>query len=128
MRSEIRNGSVADGLKDIRAVAGDNNVSVAPPLAGFQTNDVSLSLGGESYSFNADSFFQANPDLVAALVGQAIGNAKGKLAIDLYCGAGLFTLPLARRFERVIGIEVNIEQPRLPCGTCNVRSYKMPRL
>ena len=29
------------------------------------------------------------------------------MAIDLYSGAGLFTLPLARRFERVIGIEVN---------------------
>jgi tRNA/tmRNA/rRNA uracil-C5-methylase (TrmA/RlmC/RlmD family) len=115
IRSEIRNGSVADGLKDTRAVVGDNlgddlgdnNVSVAPPLAGFQTNDVSLYVAGERYSFNADSFFQTNPDLLEVLVGEAIGNEKGKLAIDLYCGAGLFTLPLARRFERVIGIEVN---------------------
>ena len=112
VRSEVRNGSVPDGLKDIRAVAGDNNVSVAPPLGEFQTHDVSLSFAGESYSFNADSFFQVNPDLVEALVGEAIGDAKGKLAIDLYCGAGLFTLPLARRFESVTGIELNSRATR----------------
>src|SRR5919206_536568 len=28
-------------------------------------------------------------------------------AIDLYCGVGLFTLPLARRFARVTGVEAN---------------------
>jgi 23S rRNA (uracil1939-C5)-methyltransferase len=31
------------------------------------------------------------------------------LAIDLYCGVGLFTVPLARRFSQVIGVE---GQPR----------------
>ena len=32
---------------------------------------------------------------------------KGQTAIDLYCGVGLFTLPLARRFERVVSIEAH---------------------
>jgi 23S rRNA (uracil1939-C5)-methyltransferase len=27
--------------------------------------------------------------------------------MDLYCGVGLFTLPLARSFERVVGVESN---------------------
>lgn len=107
IRSEVRNGSIPDNLKDVRAVVGDSNVSVAPAVGEFQTDDVSLSLAGESYSFNADSFFQVNPDLVEALVGEAIGDARGKLALDLYCGAGLFTLPLARRFESVVGVELN---------------------
>jgi tRNA/tmRNA/rRNA uracil-C5-methylase (TrmA/RlmC/RlmD family) len=106
VRCEIREGS-ASAPKDIRAVLGEHGVSVAPPLAGFETSDVSLSVAGESYWFNADSFFQVNPDLLEALVSEAIGNATGEVAIDLYCGAGLFTLPLARRFARVVGIEVN---------------------
>lgn len=112
VRSAIHSGSVAVLPKDIRAVAGDHDVSVSPPLAEFQTNDVSLSVAGESYSFNADSFFQVSPGLLERLIGEAVSNAgqesaQRALAIDLYCGAGLFTLPLARRFTRVIGIEVN---------------------
>jgi len=110
IRTEICNGSaggVQGTLKDIRAVIGETGVSVAPPLASFQTHEVSLSLAGERYSLNADSFFQVNIDLVAALVAEAIGEAKGERAIDLYCGAGLFTLPLARRFASVEGIELN---------------------
>jgi 23S rRNA (uracil1939-C5)-methyltransferase len=112
IRGELHNGSVPDRLKDIRAVAGDSNVSVAPALGEYQTHDVTLSLAGESYSFNADSFFQVNPDLVEALVCEAIGDAKGKVAIDLFCGAGLFTLPLARRFESVTGVEMNSRATR----------------
>jgi len=107
LRSEIHNGAAGDNLRDLRATIGDTNVSVAPALGDFQTDDVSLSLAGEKYSFNADSFFQVNPDLVEALIAEALRDANGKLAIDLYCGAGLFTLPLARQFESVVGVEVN---------------------
>ena len=120
VRSEIREGTVSNIPRDIRAVIGDgtgpDSASVAPPLAGFETNEVSLSIAGESYSFTADSFFQTNPDLLEALIEEAIGNAKGKLAIDLYSGAGLFTLPLARRFERVIGIESNARASAFALG------------
>lgn len=112
VRSEVHAGSVVALPKDIRAVVGDAEVSVAPPLAGFETNDVSLSIAGERYSFNADSFFQVSPALLPELIVEALGTTKeepaqGNLAIDLYCGAGLFTLPLARRFARVVGVEVN---------------------
>jgi 23S rRNA (uracil1939-C5)-methyltransferase len=99
-------------LKHLDVVAGENGVSLAPSFAEFQTRELSLTIGGESYSYNAESFFQINPSLLAPLIEFALqsvsGEAvKGEAAIDLYCGVGLFTLPLARRFKRVIGVEAN---------------------
>jgi len=57
------------------------------------------------YKFRATSFFQANRSLIEPLVNFATGGFAGSKAIDLYCGVGLFTLPLARQFEMVIGVE-----------------------
>jgi 23S rRNA (uracil1939-C5)-methyltransferase len=93
--------------RNIDAVIGDEGVSVAPPLAGFQTDIVSRTVGSESYHFSADAFFQVNHELLEPLIAAASGDAKGNTAVDLYCGVGLFTLPLARRFARVIGVEAH---------------------
>ena len=97
----------ATSVRDIAAVAGDEGVSVDPPMAGFEPREISRTIAGERYHFSAKSFFQINHQLLPALIQEAIGSAKGKVAIDLYCGVGLFTLPLARRFTQVIGVEAN---------------------
>jgi tRNA/tmRNA/rRNA uracil-C5-methylase (TrmA/RlmC/RlmD family) len=106
MRGDIFN-ETARPPRAIDAVVGLEGVSVAPPLAGFKTDIVSRVVGAETYRFSADAFFQVNHELLEALIAAAIGEEKGKTAIDLYCGVGLFTLPLARRFERVIGVEAH---------------------
>jgi len=59
----------------------------------------------ETYRVSAGAFFQTNRHLVERMVGLAVNGRGGKLALDLYSGVGLFTLPLARRFERVIAVE-----------------------
>jgi len=99
-------------LRDIDAVVGDEGVSVAPPVAGFKSDVVSRRIAGETYYFSAEAFFQVNHDLLAPLIAEALRSVEagredvnGRTAIDLYCGVGLFTLPLARRFERVVGVE-----------------------
>ncbi len=60
---------------------------------------------GDSFRVSGRSFFQVNRHLAGSLAGHAIGQAEGALALDLYCGVGLLTLPLARRFRKVVGVD-----------------------
>jgi 23S rRNA (uracil1939-C5)-methyltransferase len=106
-RNDIRSGNAAAELRDISAVVGDESVSVQPAIAGFQPREVTRVIGNETYHFSSEAFFQVNHALLPALIEEALSNLKGKIAIDLYCGVGLFTVPLARRFEQVIGVEAN---------------------
>ncbi|HZN01872.1 MAG TPA: RsmD family RNA methyltransferase, partial [Pyrinomonadaceae bacterium] len=99
-------------LKHLDAVAGENGVSLSPSFAEFQTSELTLTVRGEVYQYNADAFFQINPSLLGALVENAIGDASGGTVLDLYCGVGLFTLPLARQFQKVIGVEANATATR----------------
>jgi 23S rRNA (uracil1939-C5)-methyltransferase len=99
-------------LKHLDAVAGENGVSLSPAFAEFHTNELTLTVGDEVYHYNADAFFQINPSLLAPLIEFALGDATGKRVLDLYCGVGLFTLPLARQFQNVIGVEANAAAAR----------------
>ena len=51
------------------------------------------------------SFFQVNRFLIAALVQAVIPDSRGTEALDLYAGVGLFSVPLAARFAKVIAVE-----------------------
>jgi 23S rRNA (uracil1939-C5)-methyltransferase len=69
---------------------------------------VDLDVLGERLRVSAGSFLQANEALrepLASAVGEAAGY--GALCLELFAGAGLFTLPLARRFERLVAVESN---------------------
>lgn len=104
----VRGGlSQIDPGRNIEAVAGDEGVSLASDTREFETKVVSRRIAGETYHFSAAGFFQINHDLLEPIIKEAIGDAAGELAVDLYCGVGLFTLPLARRFKKVVGIEAN---------------------
>jgi len=115
VRTEIRAEASGLTLRDLDAVVGDECVSVLPEIAGFKTDVVSRRIGSEAYYFNAEAFFQVNHELLEPMIAEALrgveGNgkedAKGRTAIDLYCGVGLFTLPLARLFARVVGVEAH---------------------
>ena len=93
--------------RHIDAVLGNEGLSVSPAIAGFTARVISRRIADENYYFSADTFFQINHEMLESLIDAAMGDVTGQKAIDLYCGVGLFTLPMARRFARVTGVEAN---------------------
>jgi 23S rRNA (uracil1939-C5)-methyltransferase len=77
----------------------------------FGPGHVREALGSATFRVSARSFFQTNSaqaqrllDVVRAF---ALGErAVGGTLLDLYCGAGLFSIALAPAFERVVGVEL----------------------
>jgi 23S rRNA (uracil1939-C5)-methyltransferase len=96
MRSEL--GRVASIL--VRIPGADPMVVDGPGFLDYR-------VGSGRYRVGHLSFFQVNRFLLPELVGIALGETRGRLALDLYAGVGLFTVPLAPRFERVIGVEAS---------------------
>lgn len=71
--------------------------SVGGPLEYFVNEDC--------FRVSGSSFFQINRFLLPQLAQLAIGDFRGGTAWDLYAGVGLFSLPLARNFDRVVAVE-----------------------
>jgi len=107
LRGRMNEGTLPLGATEFEAVAGDEGVSVAPPVEERETLEVGSTILGDRFAFSADTFFQINQQILPSLIEAAIGDAGGETALDLYCGAGLFTLQLARRFSRVTGVEAH---------------------
>ncbi|HVS20208.1 MAG TPA: class I SAM-dependent RNA methyltransferase [Pyrinomonadaceae bacterium] len=126
LREGLQDGSLPDDARDFRAVVGDEGVSLAPDRVRSptvregnvskveceETHEVTRTIHGETYRFNAESFFQANYALLPQLIDAALKEASGNTAVELYCGVGLFTVPLARRFSRVVGVEADAAATR----------------
>jgi 23S rRNA (uracil1939-C5)-methyltransferase len=108
----------------LKAVAGVVVFTASPledetrqeaPLSSIQ-DEVSVAIGrdhltyhavGRDYRVSGGSFFQTNRFLVDDLVGVATHGAEGRMALDLYAGVGLFTLPLAAHFREVVAVEAS---------------------
>jgi 23S rRNA (uracil1939-C5)-methyltransferase len=69
---------------------------------------ISYGAAGANYRVGHLSFFQVNHFLVDALAAAVVGDEKGELALDLFAGVGLFSIPLAARYKRVVSVEGNV--------------------
>ena len=90
---------------EIETATDGKDVSVYSAELVEPTKEICFEAGGEKYFYDAQSFFQGNLFLIERLIETATENAGGENALDLYCGVGLFSLPLARRFKKVISVE-----------------------
>ena len=98
---------------EIEAAVGDRGaVSLYSSDMAESTAEITYTHDGIEYAFSARSFFQGNKSLIGELVRLAIGDASGETALDLYCGVGLFALPMSKQFTNVIGVEENGEAIR----------------
>ena len=66
-------------------------------------------LSGQQFRVSGGSFFQTNRYLVDTLAQVVTADRGGRAALDLYAGVGLFTLPLARKFDQVLAVESSPE-------------------
>ncbi len=68
---------------------------------------LNYSVGPARYRVGHMSFFQVNRFLLEEMTQMVAGGPAGGLALDLYAGVGLFSVPLAGRFERVVAVEAD---------------------
>ena len=59
------------------------------------------------YRVSAGAFFQVNRHLVDELVAVVVGDAGGEIAIDLYAGVGLFSVPMGKMFRHIFAVEAS---------------------
>jgi 23S rRNA (uracil1939-C5)-methyltransferase len=85
----------------------------AVPLSARGRERVTLEVAGERITVSPGVFSQANALLLPALAGRLLEAAgSGALALELYAGAGCFTLALARRFQRLVALEASRDAAR----------------
>lgn len=95
-------------LSQIEMAAGESGIALEPAFEGLPEGRLRLTAHDAVYSFGASTFFQSNAQLLDDLIDEAVGDGSTgseDLALDLYAGVGLFTIQMARRFKRVIGVE-----------------------
>ncbi len=74
----------------------------------FGSDCIEDELCGLTFSISPLSFFQVNPEGTELLYKRAAeyADVKGKVVLDLYCGAGTIGLTMAKNARQVIGVEV----------------------
>ncbi|MBI4459056.1 MAG: class I SAM-dependent RNA methyltransferase, partial [Acidobacteria bacterium] len=78
-----------------------------PKVTTWGDGSLAYHVGDFHYRVSPGSFFQTNRFLLESFIRAVVGDLEGNRALDLYAGVGFFTVPLARRFEKVTAVEAD---------------------
>jgi len=138
LRTDLHEHAADLDLKQVHVAAGESEITSSPTVEGAVSGPVMIKIGKESFRFDAETFFQTNLGIVPAMIEEVLrtspepGAGGAGSAIDLFCGVGLFTLSLARRYQNVVGVESSkktVEYARGNArfaGLVNVKFASMP--
>jgi 23S rRNA (uracil1939-C5)-methyltransferase len=101
--SEALAGEMLSRLTGVVSVAVDGESG----LRVFGNPTLEYAVGEFRYRISPGSFFQASRFLLPELLAAVTAGESGALALDIFAGVGLFTLPLARAFDQVVGVEAH---------------------
>jgi 23S rRNA (uracil1939-C5)-methyltransferase len=82
--------------------------SVRPLLSSYAPLSYAVDAGRVAIEFGPVDFIQVNREVNASMVSAAVdmlSPSAEDAVLDLFCGLGNFTLPLARRARRIVGVE-----------------------
>jgi 23S rRNA (uracil1939-C5)-methyltransferase len=116
---EARRAAIRDWAEDFRAAIpeiagvvafrepnpGDRKAGAQEILVIVGAAHLTYQTQRASYRVSAGSFFQINRHLTDELVEIVTAGQSGKLALDLYAGAGLFSTALASDFHHIVSVE-----------------------
>jgi 23S rRNA (uracil1939-C5)-methyltransferase len=86
---------------------GDRKAGAQEVLVTVGASHLTYQTQRAAYRVSAASFFQTNRHLTDELVKIVTAGQSGKLALDLYAGAGLFSTALACDFHHVVSVETS---------------------
>jgi len=120
------------GAEEIHAVSGPPTAATFTSASGrilgrFGSGNPHIMVNGFTYELNPDAFFQSNQFLLGDFMNEvvALAGPEPGHTLDLFCGSGFFSIPMARRAVEVIGVDSNaagIRQARINAKLNDVRN------
>ena len=114
--------SVVSVMRSIRA-SSDTSAPLQQSTLVRGQDHITEIVDGLRFAIGVETFFQTNSaqaERMVALVRDLAGEVAGGLAIDLYCGVGMFTLALAAAGAKAVGIELS--ESSIEAARANARS------
>ncbi len=75
-------------------------------VARWRSPGLEYRVGEHAYTVSRNAFFQVNRFLTETMIELVVGSRTGTLALDLFAGAGLFSVALTQSFAQVVAVEI----------------------